>query len=445
MSVMIDTRRRRPIVGRALWSIADQVVASVGNALVVIIAARSLSAREFGAYAIAFAVYLVVLGISRALTSEPLTLRYAASPDVERYREGQAAAGCALLIGFSVAIATAVAAVMLSESIRPLMLVAALVVPLLLLQDSLRCFAITIARPKEAAINDAVWTLVAIASALALSATGARHSAAEYFGLWGASALAGVCVTSVRLHVRPRLGAGARFVQKHFRLSSNLLAQFGLQTASSQLLIFCIALTGGVSAVAGVEASQSLLGPISLLVMGSTFAMAPELVRQVDHPVSFRRTSAGMGIVLAVLSCGWAVVALAIPDSLGTQLYGKSWPFATIVLLPLAIVSITGACSQAPATSLRALGAANLALRTQAIVSPLTAGAGIVGAMVFGTRGALYGWALGGAFGTGLWWARFRRTLHGDPRRLRPSEGAQHFDLAHEGVMECNPATIVQT
>src|SRR4051794_32125122 len=63
------------LLRRLSWSTADQGVSSAGNLLLSICVARGVSVREFGGFGVAFAVYLVVLGVTRALAGEPALLR----------------------------------------------------------------------------------------------------------------------------------------------------------------------------------------------------------------------------------------------------------------------------------------------------------------------------------------------------------------------------------
>jgi hypothetical protein len=58
------------------WGLVDQVLSSATNFGGSVLAARALSSSGFGAVAIGFSVFLLVLGIARAWSSEPLVIRY---------------------------------------------------------------------------------------------------------------------------------------------------------------------------------------------------------------------------------------------------------------------------------------------------------------------------------------------------------------------------------
>jgi len=74
---------------RLSWNILDQVISSVTNAGLSVAVAKSVNAEQFGAFAVAFTVYSVVVLASRGLTgsryrsaSAPLRNRNTAKPDV---------------------------------------------------------------------------------------------------------------------------------------------------------------------------------------------------------------------------------------------------------------------------------------------------------------------------------------------------------------------------
>jgi O-antigen/teichoic acid export membrane protein len=69
----------RSAAGRFGWGLADQAVCSLTNFALSILVARSVHPEDFGAFTLAFAVYLFVLGLSRALGTDPLAVRFSNS------------------------------------------------------------------------------------------------------------------------------------------------------------------------------------------------------------------------------------------------------------------------------------------------------------------------------------------------------------------------------
>jgi len=81
--------------------VVAQSLSSLTNFVAAVLVARALSPAEFGAFSVAFAAYLVPLGISRALGSEVLVVRFAAQSQEDRRRGVQASAGSALLVALA--------------------------------------------------------------------------------------------------------------------------------------------------------------------------------------------------------------------------------------------------------------------------------------------------------------------------------------------------------
>src|SRR4249919_2589534 len=67
----------RRVATRFGWGVADQALSSLTNFALGVAVARSVSAEDFGAYAIAFSAYLVALNVTRHLSVQPIAIRYA--------------------------------------------------------------------------------------------------------------------------------------------------------------------------------------------------------------------------------------------------------------------------------------------------------------------------------------------------------------------------------
>src|SRR6476469_5533852 len=99
-------RDRRIFVGRsgAFLTLADQFVSSASNFALGVVIARVGGANALGAFGVAFVVWLAVLGINRAVVTEPMTVR--GTPP----GKGDLVEGCAasLLLGVVAGVALAV-------------------------------------------------------------------------------------------------------------------------------------------------------------------------------------------------------------------------------------------------------------------------------------------------------------------------------------------------
>ena len=70
------TKGRLAPVARLGWGVADQGVSSLGNFAFSILIAKALSPSDFGAFAIAWVTYGMILNVSRGLATDPLVVRF---------------------------------------------------------------------------------------------------------------------------------------------------------------------------------------------------------------------------------------------------------------------------------------------------------------------------------------------------------------------------------
>lgn len=74
-------RRSSRIRHRFGLGVADQILSSATNFALGVFAAHVLDVPQFGAFALAFASYNLAIGASRAINSEPLTVRFSSVVD----------------------------------------------------------------------------------------------------------------------------------------------------------------------------------------------------------------------------------------------------------------------------------------------------------------------------------------------------------------------------
>src|SRR3954470_23333844 len=68
----LDARRLARLGSQGFWAIADQGLFAVSNLLVNVLLARGLAPAEYGAFATAYTVLLLVTGFHSALLIEPM-------------------------------------------------------------------------------------------------------------------------------------------------------------------------------------------------------------------------------------------------------------------------------------------------------------------------------------------------------------------------------------
>src|SRR5437867_2144739 len=87
------------LASRVGWGVADQGLSSLTNFVLGIFIARTVGLADFGAFSLAFAAYSIVTAFSRAISAQPIVIRYS-GVSTEAWRRGTAdGTGMSLLLG----------------------------------------------------------------------------------------------------------------------------------------------------------------------------------------------------------------------------------------------------------------------------------------------------------------------------------------------------------
>ncbi len=137
----------------------DQILSSTSNFVLGVLIGRLAGPGPFGAYILAFTVWLVVVGVHRALVTEPIVISRALDGDRQSVLRRGFEADLLLAGGLGVAVALAGVVVALTGSgdIGVSLIVLAVVLPALVAQDYWRAMAFALHRPGVALANDAIF------------------------------------------------------------------------------------------------------------------------------------------------------------------------------------------------------------------------------------------------------------------------------------------------
>src|SRR6188472_939917 len=87
----LNMRNLKGSSSRLTGALADQMLSSATNFALGFVIARTLGPVDFGAFNLAFAAYLIALGSSRSMNTDPLMIRYSAG-SAARWRTGTSSA-----------------------------------------------------------------------------------------------------------------------------------------------------------------------------------------------------------------------------------------------------------------------------------------------------------------------------------------------------------------
>lgn len=411
------------IRNRVAWAVADQALASATNIGTAVVAARSLDREGFGAFGLAFAVYLLAAGGCRALVTEPLVSLYSgvAPGSLRPILRTATGAAAGLGLGASVVLA-AVAAVVGGASGRALGALA-VVLPGLLLQDAWRYGFVAAGRPRAALVNDAVWCATQVAVLVVLVMTGPL-TVVVVIVWWGASGTVAALVGCGQAATIPALSSAPGWLREHRHLSGRYATEFVTATGAAQATLLGLGTIAGLAALGAVRGAQVFFGPINVVFGGIYLALTAEGSRLRSEPAQLRRLMVMASGALIAVGAGWLVVGVALPGSAGRWLFGATWGASQDVLVPVGLAVLGGGAAAGAIAGLRALAAARASLRARLLGLPVVLGVPLAAAFA-GPRPFAVGLAVATWVGAAIWWWQFERALTGHTVATgKPDHGA---------------------
>lgn len=403
---------RSRVVRRLSWGIADQVVSSLTNFAVAIYVVRTLGAAQFGAFTLAYVTYGFALNASRGLATDPLMVRFSGT-DLPTWRRATArCTGTAVVVGLATGALVLGAAAVLTGTAAAGFLALGLTLPGLMLQDAWRYSFFTLGRGGHAFLNDTVWAATLLPALVLLRATG--HADVFWFTFaWGATGAAAAAIGPLQARVLPNPAGAWEWISKHRDLGVPYLLEGTSSNAVNQVRGYGVGLILGLAAVGYVQASVTLMGPMTILFLGMGLVTIPEAARVLRRsprhlPLFCLLVSAG----LAVAGLAWGIVLLvAVPRGLGNALLGPVWRPAYPLVVPQMLFVIGQGVTSGAGVGLHALGAARRSLRLVVVMVTITSAFTLAGAWMAGVVGTVIGMAIGTWLGSLMSWWQFRVAL----------------------------------
>jgi hypothetical protein len=421
---LVDRDRLRA-AGQLGWGLSDQALSSLTNFGLSLMVAREVGTSQLGAFSLVFTTYLMALGISRSLNSDPLMVRYSAGSE-RSWREGAAlTGGGAIGLGVVGGAACALVGWAIGGSLGGAFVVLGFSLPGLLLQDAWRYAFIAAGRSFQAFLNDLVWAVV-LAPALAVIVVTGRASLVVFELAWGGAATIAALVGVAQAGFLPWPANPLVWWRRHRDLNSRYLGEFLATGGVTQLNAYGVSAVAGLGAVGTLRAGELGFGPVHVLFMGGSMVAVAEGARIVRRsPARLAHATFLLSATLSVVTALWGAVLYLLPPTVGTQILGSTWHAAHSVAVPFTLVTVGLTASAGPQTGLRALAAARHGLRARLIAGPLTVGGTLTGALLGGAVGAAWGMAAGYWSGAAVWWWQYRIALQRHRIGTSPVPGAE--------------------
>lgn len=396
------------------WTVVDQGLSSATNFSIAVVAARQAGVLEFGAFSIALTTYLLLLGLSRSVCTDPLVVRYSIEGTAGQRRAIKAATGAALALSLPAALVCGLVGLAFPGALGTSMLALGVTLPGLLVQDSLRYSFFALGRPARAAANDLVWVASQAAAFVALLVMSDPTPAVLLAG-WGAAATLAAVFGLFQGRLLPSPSHVLRWFRAQADLSGRYLLDFFALAGQVHLLLYGLGVVAGLREFGAFRATQLLLGPLNTLFFAALSTAVPEGARvRAEADGSLYRLIRNLAIALPLMALAWVGVLTLLPDRLGEAILGDSWPAAHHLILIVGLsIAVTGIIAAADG-GLRALAAARRGLRARVTLLPLVAVAGLGGAAAGGAAGCAGGLLVANSIGAVIFWLQFTRAFHED-------------------------------
>jgi O-antigen/teichoic acid export membrane protein len=392
--------------------VADQGISSLGNFGLGIFVARSYGAGEFGAFTLAFVTYGVVVTAARGLATDPLLVRFSGDAGSRWRLATSSATGTALAVGCLAGCLCIVAGFLLPHSVGLSFIALGVGLPGLVLQDSWRFAFFAAGRGSSAFINDLFWTAL-LASALVLQHREGAGSSALCLLTFGATAAVAAVLGGFQARALPHPHRARQWVRAHYALSSRFLLENVSNSGASQLRSFVLGAVSSLAAVAYVRASELLMGPFLIVLMGISQVAVPEASRVLHgNPGRLPRFCLLMGSAQAGAALVWGFGLLTLfPLGPGPAILQELWAPTAPLIPAITLTVAAGSFITAASAGLRAMGAARRSLRGMLTTWAMYLVGGSVGAIYGGALGSSWGVTIAECLGALVCWRQFRLAL----------------------------------
>lgn len=410
MNVLSSWKARLPAARRLSWGVGDQAVSSLATFLLGVVVARSMGAASLGALGLALVAQAIVVNCSRALSTDPLMIRFStAAPDSWR-KAVASSGGVALVIGTAggvacLAIAGVLHAYLPGSQAGAAFLALGIGLPGLALQDSFRYAFFAAGQGVKTFVNDVVRTVLLFAALLGGAFAGFDGIMWVVLAFGGSAALAAL-LGMAQARTTVSVGNLPGWLRQHRDLGPRFLVENVVLGTAGQIRSIVVAAAVGLVAVGAIRGAEMLVGPVAALLMGIAQVAVPEAARVLGRGGGrLLQLCLAISVGLASVTLLWGLVILAVfPFGVGELLLGSVWAHAHVLVLGVIVSAAAGCMHVGPSAGLRALGRADRTMRCQIATTTLAIGCCTLGALAWDAQGAVWGSAVASIIGAVLWW-----------------------------------------
>jgi len=400
-----STKKRDITEAKALRQIIiDQAIAGASNLAIILMAAHALGTSS-GYFVIIFTVYSLALGASRALIGDPTLIH----PQEAMEKPGEPI-GSAILLGLGIGAlllgAGGVVFLWNHEIAYGLIVLAIVIVPLLL-QDLGRELGFATKRPGRAIALDSVWLVLVIAGAVGLKLTH-THTLAWFVAVWGGTGgIAAVLTFTQNRGKSIFLDLG--WIRFTWPFAWRYLISYSANTGAALIGTSALGVVAGKKDLSGVGGNISLVRIFGTFQIAAVSAGTSRVARSSLRPRQVLGLGAKFSLLTTVVAAINGLILVALPDRLGEAVLGAPvWHAAKPLLWAkaaqiLCLGLITGARA-----GMLGMRAARYTVKIDVVTTVVVLVATVVGVIVDGVLGAFWAVGIGQALMAIVWWVVFR-------------------------------------
>jgi len=387
----------------------DQALSGGSNLLTILLVAHVLSPEDFGLFTIFFLIYSLATTGLRSLVSGPLLVH----PHEADRAPGE-------VIGTGVAVSLLMAAVCFvaglalagpSPSLGRGLLILAVLLPLLLVQDLGRFVSWAVRRPGRSVWLDATWLVVEVAAFAAILLSGRHLDLIGCILVWaGSGALSGLLVFTQYPALKLR-EVNLRWLRGHWDFSWKYLVSTFVTQGAVLVGAAMIAAISSAAAVAAVRAVTLLTRPGAAVKNAIGQSLVTDVAREDPRGSDlWRHVRRGIAIttLAAIVNTG---ALLLLDDRVGRLILGKTWPLAAVLVVPAGLQLLADALATGTRETIIARKEIGLVVWIDVGGSVLWVLASGIGAAVAGAPGVVWAGVVAETIRAALWWAFFLRRL----------------------------------
>jgi hypothetical protein len=386
------------------WALLDQALSSGTNFLLAVVVVRSVSTEDFGAFSIVVVVYVIAIGVSRSLTTEPLAIQFGRDVDAILERAPMCL-GFALGAGCVFGAGCVVAATSTSGALSSALLVLGLTFPLLIVQDAGRVTCFAMGSPRRAVANDAVWAVLEL-PLVAVVVSRSHAPIWQYIAAWLLpGAIAGLLIL-YQLSVRPSLRHAGAWFRGNRRLATPLVWNYGLTAAPPYVLFALTPLVASLFELGIARTAYLPYGVFGVIFQSAWLVLLPAASRRKGRDLA--RLAVVSSAVLGSVALTWVIlVSVVMPGRLGVALFGDGWAETGGTRLVFGAALVAQAVGVGPFVALRALEVPSRLVRIRLVTAPTMVLGGLLLTAELGAIGLAVAVMFGDLATTCLSWAVF--------------------------------------